>query len=27
MKVKESFTGQWLLKTVDGGRRTAERGG
>jgi len=27
MKVKGSFTGQWLLKTVDGGRRTAERGG
>jgi excinuclease ABC subunit A len=27
MKVKESFTGQWLLKTADGGRRTAERGG
>ena len=27
MKVKESFTGQWLLKTTDGGRRTAERGG
>jgi len=27
MKVKGSFTGQWLLKTADGGRRTAERGG
>ena len=26
MKVKASFTGQWLLKTADGGRRTAEIG-